>query len=99
MQPEMDLYVYYRVASAHAAELRDRAEAMQHDLAREHGIRGQLKRRPAEKEGMQTWLEVYAGVTPAFEAALEQAVHDAELPALIAGGRNTEIFVDIAPCA
>jgi hypothetical protein len=95
----MDLYVYYRVRSANTQTLQARVEAMQKRLAREHGIVIGLKRRPEEKEGRQTWMEIYQAVPSGFETALEHAVSREDLSALIDGQRNTEYFVDVSPCA
>ena len=95
----MDLYIYYRVRSGDADALRAKATAMQAALADNYGIVGTLKRRPEEKEGRQTWMEVYEGVPEGFEARLEQAVTDAGLPALIDGARHTEYFMDVSSCA
>jgi hypothetical protein len=95
----MDLYIYYRVRSSDADALHVRAAAMQTALADKYGIVGALKRRPEEKEGRQTWMEVYEGVPEDFEASLKQAVTDADLPALIDGARHTEYFMDVSSCA
>ncbi|MFC7517725.1 DUF4936 family protein [Herbaspirillum sp. GCM10030257] len=95
----MDLYIYYRVASSDAPQLQTRAEAMQQSLSREYGIVSRLKRRPAETDGMQTWMEVYLSVPADFEAVLERAVTDTQLNALIHGPRHTEHFVDVSSCA
>ena len=95
----MDLYVYYRIRSECANELCMQAAAMQKSLAQEYGIVTALKRRPHEKDGMQTWMEIYHAVPEGFEAALERAVVQAGLPALIDGQRNTEYFLDVSACA
>jgi Domain of unknown function (DUF4936) len=95
----MDLYLYYRVPSGAAAELRRRVEAMQASLAADPGVATALKKRPGEKDGMQTWMEIYLAVPDGFEAALDQAVAHAGLSSLIASERHTERFVDITPCA
>ncbi|MYN45742.1 DUF4936 family protein [Pseudoduganella sp. FT93W] len=95
----MDLYIYYRVAEAQAAALLPQVQVMQAALGTRHGVQCALKRRPDAKEGLQTWMEVYGGCAPAFEAELAQAVLAAGLAAHIDGARHTEVFVDIAPCA
>lgn len=95
----MDLYIYYRVRSEDASALHDRATIMQQHLVSAHGIVAGLKRRPEEKEGRQTWMEIYLAVPPGFEAVLEEAVARDGLAALIDGQRHTEHFVDISPCA
>ena len=95
----MDLYIYYRVRGENAAALHARIEPMQKRLSREHGIVTGLKRRPEEKDGRQTWMEIYQAVPTDFEATLERAVSREDLNALIDGPRNTEYFVDVSSCA
>jgi len=95
----MDLYIYYRVRSSEARALLERATAMQRRLAADHGIAGALKRRPEEKDGRQTWMEIYEKVPPGFEAALAEAVQRDGLVELIDGQRHTEHFVDLTACA
>jgi len=95
----MDLYIYYKVRDADAAALQAGVLAMQATLARDHGLGGQLKRRPETKDGMQTWMEVYPSVPEDFAAALEEAVRQAGLAALTAGPRHTEVFTDLLTCA
>lgn len=99
MHNAMELYVYYRVASADALQLKMRALEMQANLTDQYGIQAALKRRPQEEAGMHTWMEVYLSVPEGFAPVLEQAVHDADLPALIHGTRHVEYFVDSASCA
>ena len=96
----MDLYVYYKVQAAHAAGLQEAVIAMQSAIAAAHGVAPQLKRRPQAPAGVQTWMEVYPGVSAdAFPAALEAAVALAGLAARIDGVRHVEIFEDLPPCA
>ena len=95
----MDLYIYYRVRSEHAAALHERAAAMQKSLSGEYGIVSKLKRRPQEKDGQQTWMEIYEAVPDHFEAVLERAVAQAGLAGFIDGQRNTEHFLDVSSCA
>ncbi len=94
-----DLYVYYRVPSEHALLLEARVTAMQQSLSQEYGIVTALKRRPEEKEGRHTWMEVYLAVPADFTAILDQAVAQAGLSDLIEGKRNMEFFLDVSPCA
>jgi hypothetical protein len=94
----MDLYVYYRVRSDRTGELRAQAGAMQKWLTQEYGIVTGLKRRPEEKDGMQTWMEVYQAVPDGFAVMLERAVAQAGLAALIEGQRHTEYFLDVSAC-
>ncbi len=95
----MDLYIYYRVLTELASQLQVRVESMQTCLSQEYGIVVGLKRRPEEKDGRQTWMEIYQAVPADFETALESAVARAGLPDLIDGPRHIENFVDIASCA
>jgi Domain of unknown function (DUF4936) len=95
----MDLYIYYRVRVADTDVFRAKVAAMQDNLARQYGIRTALKRRPAEQDGMHTWMEVYLGVAEDFETKLEQTVAASQLPAFIAGNRHVEQFLDLSLCA
>ncbi|MDY0975697.1 DUF4936 family protein [Massilia sp. CFBP9012] len=95
----VDLYVYYKVRSIDAARLAPLVHAMGRHLAQDAGVQVQLKRRPEDKDGLQTWMEVYPGVTDAFDAVLRRAVVDAGIEALLAGPRRLEIFTDLPPCA
>jgi len=94
-----DLYIYYRVPVENTRELHKRVARLQQGLAAECDIVAQLKRRPEEKDGRQTWMEVYLGVPPEFDAALERALAQAELSGLIDGQRHTEVFMDVSSCA
>lgn len=94
-----DLYIYYQVREADAPALLPRVAAMQATLARQHGVTGQLKRRPETQQGMQTWMEVYPSTDEGFGAVLDAAVEQAGLPALIAGARHVEVFMEMVPCA
>lgn len=93
----IDIYVYYRVRSELAALMLPHVRAMQAALRQAFGIKTLLKRRPEEKDGAQTWLEIYPCVPEHFLGELEQAAIDAHLP--IEGGRHIEVFVDLPECA
>jgi len=95
----MDLYIYYRVRSEHTEIASLRVRALQERIARAYGIVTALKRRPEEKQGCQTWMEIYEAVPDGFEAALRQAVVQAGLGALIDGPRHVEHFLDMRSCA
>lgn len=95
----MELYVYYRVAVSDTDALKASVLDMQARLTKQYGIQAALKRRPAEEAGMFTWMEVYLSVPDGFETFLQQAVHEANLPALIHGTRHVERFLDSASCA
>lgn len=92
------LFIYYRVASGRAAAARLAIEALQARLRLAlPGLRTQLLRRPDEKDGLQTWMEVYAhpdGVSLRAQEHIEAAAR--ELQALCPGPRHVEVFV---PCA
>ena len=94
-----DLYIYYRVPDQHAAQLAPRVQAMQARLLALTGVAGQLKRRPESSEEMQTWMEIYLGTGPGFDAALATAVQQAALSEQVDGKRHTEVFMDVQICA
>jgi len=94
----VDFYVYYKVASGDAATLAPLVHAMQRQLVQDAGVQVQLKRRPEDKDGLQTWMEVYPGVSDGFAAVLAQAVDAAGIASHLAGPRRLEIFTDL-PCA
>ena len=95
----MDLYVYYHVRSSECDGFRAKVLAMQHNLARACGVVTALKRRPGEKDGLQTWMEVYLAVDADFESRLNQAVAAHGLSEWIQGPRHTEQFLDVSLCA
>lgn len=95
----VDLYVYYKVPDRHAPRLEPLVRTMQATLARRHGVAVQLKRRPASKDGLQTWMEVYPAVDDGFASALDAAASEAGLAQFVEGPRRTEVFTDLNPCA
>jgi len=95
----MDLYIYYRVRCKEAQTLQSKATAMQHALAAEHGVATALKRRPEEKNGQHTWMEVYLAVPQDFETVVERAAKQAGLDNFIDGPRHIEYFLDCSTCA
>jgi hypothetical protein len=95
----IDLYVYYKVRSVDAARLAPLVRAMQVQLATDEGVRGQLKRRPEEKDGLQTWMEIYPDVADGVAGLLATAAAGAGFDGLIDGPRRVEIFTDLPPCA
>ena len=92
-----DIYVYYQVRSELAELMLPHVRTMQSELASRFGVTSALKRRPEEKDGLQTWMEVYASVPVDFLHALEQAAIDARLP--VTGERHVEMFMDLSACA
>jgi hypothetical protein len=95
----MDLYIYYAVRTCLADTLSAQVLEMQANLAAKCGVGIALKRRPTEKDGRHTWMEIYLAVPEGFDAILEQAVTQSQLAILIDGERHTEYFMDVAPCA
>jgi len=95
----MDLYIYYKVDPAAAADLAARVAAMQAGLCASQRVAAALRRRPGEQDGKQTWMEIYPDVAPGFDAALAQALSENGIAGLISGPRHTEIFVEIQACA
>jgi hypothetical protein len=95
----MDLYIYYQVKETDTASLQAAVVSMQAGLAQHHGVACHLKRRPGTKDGMQTWMEVYAATPADFEAALASAAEQAGLSAWTVGPRHTEVFTDLVSCA
>jgi len=94
-----DLYIYYQVREADAGAVLPLVAAMQAKLAARYSLTPQLKRRPQARDGLQTWMEVYPATPDGFAAALEQAVVDSGLVALLAGPRHVEVFTDlVSPC-
>ncbi|PPE70642.1 DUF4936 family protein [Caldimonas thermodepolymerans] len=91
------LFIYYRIASADAGAARPAVEAMHAALRRRHPeLEAALWRRPQEKDGVQTWMEIYAhpqGVSEALEAEIEEAART--LSPWLQGARHVEVFV---PC-
>lgn len=95
----VELYIYYQVSDADAPRLLALVRGMQAALAAKHGVGTGLKRRPESEEGLQTWMEIYTGASPAFRAGLDTAATAAGIDALIAGRRHTEVFTEMPPCA
>ena len=95
----IDLYVYYKVGESQAACLEPLVRAMQARLAQDLDVTGQLKRRPDTRDGLQTWMEVYAGVPEQFAAQLDAAAAEAGLVDLIEGPRRAEVFLEFNACA
>jgi len=94
-----DLFIYYRVPAAHAEKMQKKVMAMQAALHERWPVAVALKRRPELKDGFETLMEIYSQIPEDFTAALESAVHDADLLAFTEGVRHTETFIDISTCA
>lgn len=95
----VDLYIYYKVRSEDAARLAPLVHALQGRLAQDEGVSAQLKRRPHDSDGLQTWMEVYPGVPGGFDAVVARAFDGAGIAPMLAGPRRTEVFTDLPPCA
>lgn len=97
----MDLYVYYRVATAEAEILQAAVAEMQCFLRDTvaGGLHCGLKRRPQPVDGWHTWMEIYLGVPDGFETLLATALAASRLPALTEGRRHVEYFLECLPCA
>ncbi|GAA4011609.1 DUF4936 family protein [Actimicrobium antarcticum] len=95
----MDIFVYYTIRSQDAALARQRAAALRQRMAAGYDIAVQLKRRPEEKEGLQTWMEIYQDVPPGFDTVIEHVAAEEGLAMLSQGYRHIEHFEDLAPCA
>ena len=94
----MDLYIYYQVPAEQAEQLQTQVSAMQQALHTKFSVATELKRRPEESQGRQTWMEIYKNVPDQFAEALSSAVKAAGSP-LADTDRHTETFVDLATCA
>lgn len=84
------LYVYYRVPESALAATVMAVRTMQATLTAAHpGLQAALLRRPELRDGDVTLMETYAaaaGVSPAVQAAIEQAASALPQP------RHTESF-------
>lgn len=93
----VDLYVYYKVPEARAAQLEPLVRAMQARLTQD-GVHGRLLRRPESKNGLQTWMEVYPRADARLAALVEERAVASGMAALIDGPRRAEVFVEFT-CA
>lgn len=89
------LFIYFRLASAQAAQARPLLLAMQASLkARHPGLMVRLLARTDEQHcAEQTWMETYEhpqGLSPTFQADLRAAVQ--ALPPGLIGARHAESF-------
>ena len=103
-----ELYIYYRVAEAHAVPARAAAIAMQADLRQAHPqLLMRLLRRPNTVDGQQTWMETYAAdatedtLAEGIDAAMQTAIEHAALvlQPWLASPRHIEVFEVFSPCA
>lgn len=99
-----ELFIYYRIDTAHSASALALVSAAQARLRLRHaGLLTRLLRRPEAENELQTWMETYAFVAspPACVrlTAAVQADIEAELSVLaplLAGPRHVEVFVACA---
>ena len=100
MHPERhELFVYYRVPEARAAELADAVSAMQQALREAHpGLAARLLRRPAASDGLHTWMEAYRFAADSAPDELMASIDraSASLASLIDGPRRAERFIACA---
>lgn len=81
----MRLYVYYRVAPAQAEP------ALSAFLQARGPASVELLRRPALRDGLQTWMEVYPDCDSEAQQAAQTAIAKALQP-FLAGPRHPEHF-------
>ncbi|AJP57740.1 hypothetical protein UC34_13630 [Pandoraea vervacti] len=109
----MDCYVYYRVSPQHAKAAHQAVMQLFALAAARFGVVGRIQSRadasanevasaaadPGANDapGMQTWMERYDDVGPAFVTALPELVAEAGLASLVDGERHVECFVDLPP--
>jgi len=89
------LYVYFRIPDARATEALPHWHRWMETVAEATGIGGTLMRRPDVKDGLQTWMESYADVPPAFDATLDGLWRQSGLQSWLDGERHLERFVDL----
>lgn len=93
------LYIYYRIPAARAAEAHAAVCRYHRDFReRDAELQLELLRRPGEKDGLQTWMEVCTrpgGIDETLQSRLVSRM-ERELAGLLQGGLHVEVFV---PCA
>jgi hypothetical protein len=96
----IELFIYYRLSSAHAAAAKAEVMRWQRELDASHpGLCSGLLMRPGESDGLQTWMETYTTNEPSrlnlAEGALRAQIEcgPMELQALTVGARNVEAFI------
>ena len=95
----MDIYLYYTIREADAANARARVDALQRRLAADYNITTGLRRRPETHDGLQTWMEIYPEVPQGFDSVIEQIAAEEGVTALTTNGRHVEYFMELPPCA
>lgn len=94
--PAPGLYVYYRIA-AHQVDRARAAARRAAALIEAAGAKApRLMRRPeADREGRQTWMEVYDPWKPSMREAIARAILESGLLSLTEGERHEELFEDL----
>jgi hypothetical protein len=92
-----ELFVWYRVRAAAAAEAKAAVLRMQQDLATRHaGLSARLLVRRGEPDAAETWMETYRcdGSPAGVDGALERSIASAAeaFAALLDGPRHAEAF-------
>lgn len=95
---ESSLYVYYRVPGRDAGLARAAAYRAAALIQTAGVTRPRLMRRPEpDREGRQTWMEIYEPWNEAWQAEVDRAVVASGLAALIEGERHPELFEALEP--
>lgn len=93
------LFIYYRVDAARAEEALPLVlDFQRRACARHPGLQAELLKRPGEKDGLQTWMEVYSslgGVPSEVEAELSDSAGRSAISGILSN-LYVEVFV---PCA
>lgn len=89
------LFVYFRIREHEATEALPLWHRWMETVAEATGVGGTLMRRPEGRAGVQTWMEYYADVPPAFDATLAGLWRQSSLQPWIEGERQVEHFVDL----
>ncbi|MBY4897472.1 DUF4936 family protein [Cupriavidus sp. AU9028] len=89
------LFVYFRIREHEAADALPLWHRWMETVAEATGVGGTLMRRPQTRSGLQTWMEYYGDVPPAFDATLAGLWRQSNLQSWIEGERQVEHFVDL----
>lgn len=95
----MNCYIYFKASAGKEAEVLQQERLLQNLMRQENEKSPALQRRPAEQDGMHTWMEIYHQVKSDFEQRLELAYAQTGLQQLQSGERHMEYFVDVDLCA
>ncbi|TWG83323.1 uncharacterized protein DUF4936 [Cupriavidus gilardii J11] len=89
------LFVYFRIREHEATEALRQWHRWMETVSEATGIGGTLMRRPETRAGLQTWMETYADVPPAFDDTLNGLWQQSGLQRWIEGERQVERFIDL----